>query len=158
MVSLQEFVAKYNGKSKTVDGNYPTKQPYQCWDIAELYCREVLEIPHNPWALPTGDGTAAGSYLLMPPDISTYFLRKKRVRVPTGILNSRPQYGDLVFWSKELPGSGGAGHVSICLSPYEQNRYGFLGFDQNWSAPKALRTAHNYSYVLGYLRPRKAIK
>lgn len=154
---IDKFVAKYNNKSIDVDG-FPKEQPYQCWDEAEQYCREVLKIPANPFALPTGDGTAYGSYETKPDPISKYFDRKVRKRVGPFIINSRPQKGDLVYWHRELPGSGNAGHVDLCISDISQNKHGFLGFDQNWSGNTCKRVNHNYTYVAGYLRPKVNVK
>lgn len=150
LLSIDQFVTKYNGKAVDIDKAYGP----QCWDLAEAYCREVLGIPANPWALPTQDGTAYGSYRYKPDPISTYFSRVGRKRTPLGILNSRPKRGDLIFWLPTLPGSGGAGHVDICISDQSQNKRSFLGFDQNWAGKYAHRVTHDYTYVQGYLRPK----
>lgn len=158
LLTIDQFVAKYNGNSVTMDGNFPKGDPYQCWDLAEAYCEEVLGIPKKPWALPTKDGTAYGSYEFKPAPLGQYFSRRVRKHIGPVILNSRPPRGALVFWRRNLPGSENAGHVDICLSHKSDNKHGFLGFDQNWAGKYAHRVNHNYQYVDGYLVPKMQVK
>lgn len=155
-ISLDQFVHKHDGDPVDEDLQFGA----QCWDLAEAYCREVLGIPAKPYALPTKDGTAYGSYLYKTElGLSKYFSRLGRKSIlGIGIINSRPQRGDLVYWLPTLPGSGAAGHVDICLSNTKDNKHGFLGFDQNWSGKYAHRVTHDFAYVAGYMRPKAAFK
>src|SRR5690349_11585158 len=108
LLTLDQFVKKHDGEPVDEDQEFGA----QCWDLAEAYCREVLGIPAKPFALPTKDGTAFGSYEYKTElGLSNYFSRLGRKQIGPIILNSRPQRGDLVYWSRDLPGSGGAGHV-----------------------------------------------
>ena len=43
-MNYQEFKNKYNGQYVDVDG-YPKGQPYQCFDLAQLYFTECLNVP-----------------------------------------------------------------------------------------------------------------
>ncbi len=151
-LTTDQFVTKYNGKKVDVDGS-PYKQPYQCWDLAEKFAREVLGIPARP-CLPTGNGFACGCYnnYTKSATLQKYFKRQK-VRDPVTHRLRRPKKGYLVIWECSLPGSGGAGQIDICLT--QGDTTGFIGFDQNWGTIAAHRVSHKYSGVLGYLLPRK---
>lgn len=61
-LTLAQFKLRNNGRPIDVDG-FPKEQPYQCWDLAELYSNTVVGVPRSPWALPTGDGLLETSKL-----------------------------------------------------------------------------------------------
>mgnify|MGYP001558528093 CR=1 FL=1 len=148
-LTLGQFVAKYNGKAVDIDKTYGP----QCWDLAEAYCREVLGIKDKPFALATGNGTAYGTFNIFPNPNPKNFTKVVRNH---GLIKFRPKFGDLVVWHSRLPGSGGAGHVDICLANGASRN--FTGFDQNWRGKYSYREAHNYDWVVGYLRPKKVVK
>lgn len=144
-MTLDQFVAKYNGRPVDVDHAYGP----QCWDLAEAYCEEVLNIPKAPWSLDTGDGTAYGSFNIFPAHNAQYF---DKIIHQHGDHIELPKTGDLIIWTRLLPGSEGAGHVAVCLADGGANN--FTSFDQNWGGQFAHRLAHDYSYVVGFLRPK----
>jgi hypothetical protein len=151
LLTVGQFVQKYNGKAVDIDKSYGP----QCWDLAEAYCREVLGIKDKPFALATGNGTAYGTFNIFPNPNPKNFTKVIRSRVG-GLIKATPRFGDLVVWTNKLPGSGGAGHVAICLA--NGSSRAFTSFDQNWIPKKSFRIAHNYDYVIGYLRPKKVVK
>lgn len=62
-----------------------------------------------------------------------------------------PQPGDIIIWGPATPGSGGAGHIAVCL----QGRPGtgtFISVDQNWGGKTVHTVMHNYNNVVGWLR------
>lgn len=62
-----------------------------------------------------------------------------------------PQAGDIIVWGPNLPGSGGAGHIAVCLQPLLGTGT-FISVDQNWGGKTVHKVTHNYSYVVGWLR------
>lgn len=69
--------------------------------------------------------------------------------------NAVPQPGDIVIWSGGLPGSGGYGHIDVCLQAYPGTGT-FAGVDQNWGGKTVHKVTHNYNYVIGWLRIKSA--
>jgi hypothetical protein len=67
--------------------------------------------------------------------------------------NQVPQPGDLIVWGPSLPNSGGAGHIAICLSA-NPGAASFVTLDQNWGGKYVHEVTHNWSYVVGWMRPR----
>lgn len=45
-MTYQEFVNKYNGQYVDTDG-YPKDWKWQCYDLAQLYFQEVLDVPYD---------------------------------------------------------------------------------------------------------------
>lgn len=45
-MTYQEFVNKYNGQYVDTDG-YPKEWKWQCYDLAQLYFQEVLDVPYE---------------------------------------------------------------------------------------------------------------
>lgn len=67
-----------------------------------------------------------------------------------------PQPGDIIIWSPFLSGSGGAGHIAVCLQPLPGTGT-FISVDQNWGGNKTVhKVTHNYNYVVGWLRIKGA--
>jgi hypothetical protein len=66
-----------------------------------------------------------------------------------------PQAGDIIIWSSALPGSGGYGHIAVCLRPLPGTGT-FISVDQNWGGKTVHAVTHNYNYVVGWLRIKGA--
>jgi len=144
LMSVDQFVIKYNGKSIDVDGKYSS----QCWDLAALYGQKVA----GNITLPTGNGCACGVYSNFLAPLPKYYTRIKNT------VSGLPKKGDLVIWRCSLPASGGCGHIAICLSA---NYSSFVSFDQNWGGKYAHKVRHYWSrdgrYVVGWLRPTRKV-
>jgi hypothetical protein len=66
-----------------------------------------------------------------------------------------PQAGDIIIWDAALAGSGGFGHIAVCL--YALPGTGtFVSVDQNWGGKTVHKVTHNYSHVIGWLRIRSS--
>lgn len=64
-----------------------------------------------------------------------------------------PQPNDIIIWNTALAGSGGSGHIAVCLSANFNN---FVSVDQNWGGKTVHAVTHNYNQVAGWLRFRSA--
>lgn len=140
MITVMEFVQKYDGQPIDVDGVYSG----QCWDLVALYNQEVIGIPASQsYGLPTGPNLAAKEvYEYFEDPLSDYFIRLDRGAVPVT--------GDVVVWSS-LPGSI-YGHIAVFLNGTLDN---FNSFDQNWPTGSVCHVqGHSWANVLGFLRPR----
>lgn len=136
-MNLNSFVATYNGKRINIDGQYGA----QCYDLVGLYNQKVIGMKGSlPQVLP-GNGAAYDVWQSFRNPLSKYFTK----------VSKGAKAGDIVVWSGRLPGSGGYGHMAVMLSPKSGS---FISFDQNWGGAYAHKVSHNYSYVLGYLRPK----
>jgi cell division protein FtsB len=62
-----------------------------------------------------------------------------------------PAPGDIVVWGPKTPGSGGAGHIAVCLQP-KPGTGTFVSVDQNWGGKTLHTVTHNYDNVVGWLR------
>ena len=139
-MTVDQFVRKYNGKAVDVDGYYGA----QCWDLA---CRYTLDL--YKFYLPTGNGCACGCYTLFRDPLPKHF---NKVAYKSGRV---PKKGDIIVWSCSMPRTGGCGHIAIVLSASTRS---FVSFDQNWGGMYAHKVNHNYSYVMGWLTPKKTTK
>jgi hypothetical protein len=134
--SLSGFVQQWT--NRLVD-TQATPGAYQCVDLANQYCDQVLGPGHR---VPCADACQ----MLDNANPAQY----TAVSYAPG---RTPSPGDLVIWGSDLSGSSGAGHVDICLS---SNAAGFTGFDQNWgtnNASPCREVQHDYSHVIGWLHP-----
>lgn len=89
-MTYKEFVNKYNGKYTDFDGAYGC----QCWDLAQRYITEVLQLPRTIL-----DGSGLVSNMLKPPKrqvLDAYF-----DEVPT----TQMEQGDVCIWEY--------GHIAI---------------------------------------------
>jgi hypothetical protein len=133
-MSLNDFIAKYNGHGLDFDGAYG----FQCMDLMHGYITEVLGLPGNVLAAPTAfQAYEAGD---------DHFDRIPNT--PEGI----PQPGDIMFWNTSV---GAAGHVAVFISG---NANSFISFDQNWPAGSICHEQphNNYHGVAGWLRLKGA--
>ena len=104
-MTYQEFKDKYNGKYIDYDGAYG----YQCWDLAQYYFTEVLNVPDYVLS-----GCGLVNNMLYPPkraDLDAYF-----DEVPVTEMN----VGDVCIWEY--------GHIAI-LDSYDGYRCWY--FSQN---------------------------
>ena len=135
-MTVNEFFSKYNGKFTDYDGYYGN----QCMDLYRQYVKECLEYPQSKPV--TGAADVWSSYL---PD---YYERIENT------IMGVPQEGDIVIWNKNA--GGGFGHIAIYHLGDINN---FISFDQNWPVGSACHFQnHNYTNVLGWLRPKKFIE
>lgn len=145
-MSLDEFVAKWNGKGIDFDKFYGD----QCMDLMHQYCVEVL-------------GLSDGRILAAPTALEIWtknpFGKDKFETIantPTGI----PEKGDIMIWKEpygrytdEKGVVRYAGHVAIF---YDGDEYSFRSFDQNFpTGSKSSLQSHTYTGVVGWLRYKK---
>lgn len=71
-------------------------------------------------------------------------------RIPNSA-DAVPQPGDIIVWGPNTPGSGGAGHIAVCLQP-RPGTGTFVSVDQNWGGKTIHTVIHNYNNVVGWLR------
>jgi hypothetical protein len=142
-MTLDQFILKYSGQHARhrngIDG--------QCMNVYRLYLDEVLKVPQSP--------LVSGAK-----DVWTKHRPEDLVRIPRSLITF-PRKGDVVIWGA-IPGNPW-GHIGVCVSG---GLTSMRVFDQNWPLipagragfpAKAKITTHNYGYVLGWLRPRKAL-
>lgn len=126
------WLSAHVNKNWDVDG-FPANQPYQCYDLANLYAVEI-----------GGSGRFTGLYAA--DIIGQAGTKYRRINnSPTFV----PQTGDIMVWNKNV--GGGAGHVAICTGEGDTNY--FVSLDQNWNRPTATYVRHDYNHVIGVLRP-----
>ena len=138
-MTLQEFVAKYNGKKIDWDLAYQG----QCVDLFRQYVHEVLVLSQ-----PKSVQGAADFWTNYESDpvLNQNF---------TKISNSEtfvPQAGDIGIWNRKA--GGGFGHVGVCTGKGDVNT--FESFDQNWKTISVCELiSHNYTNFYGVLRPNR---
>lgn len=127
-MTLDEFVAKYNGQKVDFDGSFGA----QCVDLYRQYCQDVLNIPQTP--------PVVGAYQIFDTAPDAF---EKIKNTPLGL----PQKGDIMIWAQSY---GGYGHVGIVT---QATLSSFTAFEQNdpLGSPCTLK---NYSYkaVTGWIR------
>jgi hypothetical protein len=137
MSVVDQFLADQNGKSLDFDGKFGS----QCVDSVAFFVRDYLHLPvfyadASRWFTDFDGSPLAGSF--------------DKIANNKSDSTQLPQTNDLIIWSSDLPNSGGAGHIAICQSASSD---GFLSIDQNWSGQYVHLVKHNWSYVIGWLRP-----
>jgi len=128
-MNLDDFIAKYNGKSIDYDSAYGT----QCTDICKLWESE------NGWPI------IRGNALDQPNNIDKNFYEY------ISINKEKPKAGNLVIWGA---GIGKYGHIAIFIG--DGGSY-FKSFDQNFplGSPAHIQQ-HNWNNVIGFITPRGA--
>lgn len=136
-MNYSQFVSKYNGKGVDWDGQFGN----QCVDLVAQYVKEVYGA--EPIYANAADWWAG----------FTGQVAQKFTKVANGPTNV-PKQGDIMIYSKDLPGSGGYGHIEIFDKKTGPGRY--QSFSQNWGGQYAHMVEHtdNYKYVLGWLTPK----
>lgn len=134
-MTASDFFTKYNGRGIDFDRYYG----FQCMDLYQQYNKEVVGGPRI--ASPTAEKVWTSN--LYPKEFYT-----KIANTPSGV----PQKGDVIIWNKYA--NGGPGHIAVY---YDGDVMNFRSFDQNWPTGSVCHfQPHNYNYVLGWLRPKKA--
>lgn len=136
-MTLAQFVANSAGGALSYDG--VKANIGQCEQLVCCYWRDVVGFLCPP--------IPAAKDLWTNPTVLASFDQ---------IAVGKEQPGDVGVWgASSLINSPESGHTDIVLSP------GFTGLDSNWGGvkapsgyPAAHRVQHNYSDVLGFLRPK----
>lgn len=132
---FKDFRNKYNGKKIDFDGAYGG----QCVDLFRQFNKEVLGI-----AQPKGVNGAKDFWNNYSKDANLYNNFTRISNTPSFV----PIEGDVMVW-----GNGTYGHIAICTGEGDVNY--FNSFDQNYPTGSACKVVkHNYSNVLGVLRPK----
>lgn len=141
-MTVDDFVAKYNGVHIDEDGYYGA----QCWDVSARYAREVVGCP----LFPTGSGGAEGLFRLFQNPIPQYF---DRIANNTSDSNQLPQKGDVIVWTASF--SPPYGHTALVISA---NSAGVTVLEQNGNNPggAAYIKTRNWVGVSGWLRPKES--
>lgn len=135
-MTFDEYFKTRTGKGIDYDGNYGV----QCFDLANDYSVKVVGGKQF---------IGMGAY-----EIYTNFANQPGKELYERIPNTPefvPKKGDIMVWGQGLSKWG---HVAICTGKGDTTW--FESYDQNWTGrndPVAL-VRHNYSHVLGVLRPR----
>jgi hypothetical protein len=132
MISLEAFIAKWEGKKVDWDGHYGA----QCVDLYRQYVQEVLGFPQSP-------GVAGAK------DIWDTYLPEYYDRIPN-TPSGVPEPGDIMIWGSKY---GQWGHVAIVLSA---NTSSFTCLSQNdpIGSPIIKKKYTAWGSVLGWLRPK----
>lgn len=137
--SVDAFVAKYRGRSVDFDHYYGA----QCTDLYRQYNASVIgrDLGRVP-----GDGGAHALWDNFTPTMAKSYLKVSRY--------STPHKGDVAVWSRNLPYSGGAGHVAIVIA---STGAALTVAQQNYRGQRYVTVDKNQSknHLLGYLRPKK---
>lgn len=136
---LENFINRVNGVIIGID-NVPANEGQAVQLIAE-WCRSV-GLPYQ-WSLPAYWWDDADSTFL------EHWQKVSAIHREEGIY---PVPGDIVIFSSELPGSGGAGHASIFLRL--TGEYSWEGLDANWGGKSTHKQSHTWAYVIGWFTPK----
>lgn len=143
MITFQQFQDKYNGKPL----EYNNDQYHdQCMDEMWGYMSEVLGIDTKPYQ---GWGTAINLFNCTKyiKDFDVHF-----TKVFNTLINV-PSVGAIIFWKKQWPVTGDAGHVALVTSA---NVLKFVSFDQNYPTGSYCHLQnHSYLGVVGWFIPKK---
>lgn len=140
MITLDQFIAKYQGVHIDEDGYYGA----QCWDVSARYAREVVGCP----SFPTGSGGAEGLFRIFAQPIPQYF---DRIANNKSDPNQLPNRGDVIVWDASF--SPPWGHTAVCLSA---DRNGVTVLEQNGNNPGGVSyiKTRGWTGVSGWLRPK----
>lgn len=125
----------------------------QSVDLAWSFIQDVLGVPRSAHDI-RGNAYAIYSAVSGSKTIASG-TRRVRLDKIAYTASAVPQKGDIIFW-RPAASNGNTGHVGIFVSG---NASSFVSLDQNWSnysgtrGSAAARITHNYSNVVGWLRP-----
>jgi len=139
MISLDEFIDKYKGKSV----GYPNDNYYkgECLSLVKHYIKEVFGI--DPPA--SGCNGARCYWSIFPSPLDSIF--EKVPNRPDLV----PKKGWVAVWDGNV--GGGAGHIGI-VADDKATKSTFNSFDSNWGSKTAQIVTHNYNNVYGFLVPK----
>jgi|GEM_PF-2988169 len=139
MISLDEFIDKYKGKSV----GYPNDNYYkgECLSLTKWYIKEVFGI--DPPA--SGCNGARCYWSIFPSPLDSIF--EKVPNRPDLV----PKRGWVAVWDGSV--GGGAGHIGI-VADDKATKSTFNSFDSNWGSKTAQIVTHNYNNVYGFLVPK----
>ena len=139
MISLDEFIEKYKGKSV----GYPNDNYFkgECLSLVKWYIKEVFGI--DPPA--SGCNGARCYWSIFPSPLDSIF--EKVPNTP----NLVPKKGWVAVWDGSV--GGGAGHIAI-VADDKATKSTFNSFDSNWGSKTAQIVTHNYNNVYGFLVPK----
>jgi hypothetical protein len=125
----------------------------QSVDLAWSFIQDVLGVPRSAHDI-RGNAYAIYSAVSGSKTIASG-TRRVRLDKIAYTASAVPQKGDIIFW-RATASNGNTGHVGIFVSG---NASSFVSLDQNWTnysgarGSAAARVTHNYSNVVGWLRP-----
>lgn len=140
MITFDAFKSRHLGNKADYDGRYGG----ECVDLYNFYMRDVFGL--NPYRIGGVD--------------SAYQLRENLRQYPEiqwidndpNDANQIPPKGAIVIFSKNLPGSGGHGHVGICDDGTTTSS--LFVFDQiggeDWQEKPPASRRYNWNNVLGW--------
>ena len=139
MISLDEFIEKYKGKSV----GYPNDNYFkgECLSLVKWYIKEVFGI--DPPA--SGCNGARCYWSIFPSPLDSIF--EKVPNRPDLV----PKKGWVAVWDGSV--GGGAGHIGI-VADDKATKSTFNSFDSNWGSKTAQIVTHNYNNVYGFLVPK----
>lgn len=139
MISLDEFIEKYKGKSV----GYPNDNYFkgECLSLTKWYIKEVFGI--DPPA--SGCNGARCYWSIFPSPLDSIF--EKVPNRPDLV----PKKGWVAVWDGSV--GGGAGHIAI-VADDKATKSTFNSFDSNWGSKTAQIVTHNYNNVYGFLVPK----
>ena len=139
MISLDEFIEKYKGKSV----GYPNDNYFkgECLSLVKWYIKEVFGI--DPPA--SGCNGARCYWSIFPSPLDSIF--EKVPNTP----NLVPKKGWVAVWDGSV--GSGAGHIGI-VADDKATKSTFNSFDSNWGSKTAQIVTHNYNNVYGFLVPK----
>ena len=124
-MTYQEFKNKYNGQYVDVDG-YPKGQPYQCFDLAQLYFTECLNVP---------------DYVLAGCGVVKNMLYGEKRQLMNEYFDetdhNHMEPGDVCIWDETI---GEAGHIAM-YDHYDEN--GVYFFSQNPNPSEVIQISMN---------------
>jgi hypothetical protein len=137
MISLAEFVAKWDGKRITAPGGLGG----ECVDLANEAGLELYGFPHE-WknAIDWYNNFDAAHF--------------DRVANNPNDANQLPPAGSFVVWGPGPQTGPNGQHIDLVISTGTQT---FVGFDQNWPiGANAHHVVHSYAGILGWIVPKIA--
>lgn len=131
MITLQEFIDKWNGKGADWDKSYGN----QCVDLYRFYVNEVLGFAQTP--------PVPGAKDIWTSDTPNF---EKIANTPTGI----PEPGDVMIWGSKY---GPYGHVAI-VTKADLNTFTCFSQNDPSGALCGLKDYKTYTPVIGWLHPK----
>lgn len=142
---ISSWALGIRGKSLDLDGA-PARNPVQCHDVWLSYLYALGGKPGDGYAPGNGYTHQVWNYFPVTQNVGRLFTKHAGVK---GI-----RRGDVIFWLSYVEG-GGLPHVAVALDPPKNGRVRVC--DQDAGKSVNIRYLSTQG-VLGYLRPKQAIK